>query len=545
MSRDARGTWDFFISYTQADRAWAEWIAWVLEEDGYRVLIQAWDFVPGTNWIHRMQDGIRKADRMIAVLSSDYLDSVFGGVEWQTVWASDPQGADRRLLVVRVAECERPALLTGMTGFDLFGLTEPEARDWLRKMISAALSGRDKPAVAPEFPGQGRTVPNEPRFPGLPQPSETGRAAPETGEPGVDDAHGLGRRLFTARIPQHSGQLSVAFGAGGTLVVVEKDTTVHRWSLRDGTRLPGAPASPAPGFNLWRVDVGTRIAVSTEAPTVAFSRGGQVTLLHFGEGGYRTAMIPLDSKEFLVPANGERFATSGERGIKVRDFATGSVIWQAPAPRNLASSTMDPSGRTVAMAGGPNIVVGSNKVVVTAQDDPHPFEFSFANLPLAAGCQLGISPDRQLVACASFREIVVFRPRTGEIVHKRQLAGMGEDVRSSLGIRPHRLICTPRGGLLWFRGRRVVDVNWPGDKNRYLPQDGLCDDIAFDHATSRLAMVNESGQVDVFQWNFGELCTACGWTEPTWRGALRWRVTPRPTSRSSAAALPACGPPTT
>ncbi|MGH4014617.1 MAG: TIR domain-containing protein [Pseudonocardiaceae bacterium] len=25
--------WDFFVSYTQADRAWAEWIAWLLEED--------------------------------------------------------------------------------------------------------------------------------------------------------------------------------------------------------------------------------------------------------------------------------------------------------------------------------------------------------------------------------------------------------------------------------------------------------------------------------------------------------------------------------
>jgi len=25
-----RGRWDFFVSYTQADRAWAEWIAWTL-----------------------------------------------------------------------------------------------------------------------------------------------------------------------------------------------------------------------------------------------------------------------------------------------------------------------------------------------------------------------------------------------------------------------------------------------------------------------------------------------------------------------------------
>ncbi|MGQ0774795.1 MAG: toll/interleukin-1 receptor domain-containing protein [Pseudonocardiales bacterium] len=46
--------WDFFVSYTQADRAWAEWIAWLLEADGYRVLVQAWDMVAGSNWISLM-----------------------------------------------------------------------------------------------------------------------------------------------------------------------------------------------------------------------------------------------------------------------------------------------------------------------------------------------------------------------------------------------------------------------------------------------------------------------------------------------------------
>ncbi|MCH8289827.1 toll/interleukin-1 receptor domain-containing protein, partial [Candidatus Poribacteria bacterium] len=35
---------DFFVSYNRADRAWAEWIAWHLEEAGYTVVIQAWDF---------------------------------------------------------------------------------------------------------------------------------------------------------------------------------------------------------------------------------------------------------------------------------------------------------------------------------------------------------------------------------------------------------------------------------------------------------------------------------------------------------------------
>ncbi len=32
---------DFFVSYTSADRAWAEWIAWQLEAEGYTVIVQA------------------------------------------------------------------------------------------------------------------------------------------------------------------------------------------------------------------------------------------------------------------------------------------------------------------------------------------------------------------------------------------------------------------------------------------------------------------------------------------------------------------------
>ena len=45
---------DFFVSYAEADRGWAEWIAWQLEDFGFRVLLQAWDFVPGSNWISTM-----------------------------------------------------------------------------------------------------------------------------------------------------------------------------------------------------------------------------------------------------------------------------------------------------------------------------------------------------------------------------------------------------------------------------------------------------------------------------------------------------------
>ena len=164
------GGWDFFISYTQADRAWAEWIAWILEEDGHRVLVQAWDFVPGTNWVQGMQAGTRDAARTIAVLSRDYLSRCTAGPNGRRPGQSDPEGTGRKLLTVRVTDCDRPGLLAGVVGVDLFGQAEAAAKARLRGMVSAAVAGRAKPEVRPGFPGAGRAMPRAARFPGaLPQ----------------------------------------------------------------------------------------------------------------------------------------------------------------------------------------------------------------------------------------------------------------------------------------------------------------------------------------------------------------------------------------
>ena len=163
----ARG-WDFFISYTQADQAWAEWISWQLETDGYRVLVQAWDMVPGTNWIQSMQEGVTRADRTIAVLSEAYLESVFGGAEWWAAWGQDPTGQGRKLLTVRTADCGRPGLLAAVVSLpDLFDRPEAEAKERLLEGITAALEGRRKPAAAPPLPPSQRAIRQEVRFPGV------------------------------------------------------------------------------------------------------------------------------------------------------------------------------------------------------------------------------------------------------------------------------------------------------------------------------------------------------------------------------------------
>src|SRR6266849_912235 len=108
MERDTRK--DFFISYTSADRSWAEWIAWHLEDAGYTTVIQAWDFRPGSNFVLEMQKGAQEAERTIAVLSQNYLTARFTQHEWAAAFAQDPTGENGTLVPVRVADCELKGL---------------------------------------------------------------------------------------------------------------------------------------------------------------------------------------------------------------------------------------------------------------------------------------------------------------------------------------------------------------------------------------------------------------------------------------------------
>ncbi len=129
---------DFFISYTQADRAWAEWIAWQLEAERYTTVLQAWDFRPGENFVVRMRNALQQADRTIAVLSQAYLASRYGTDEWTGAFLRDNSDQDR-LLPVRVEACELPRLLATRIYIDLAGMNRQTAR---ARLLEGVRQGR-------------------------------------------------------------------------------------------------------------------------------------------------------------------------------------------------------------------------------------------------------------------------------------------------------------------------------------------------------------------------------------------------------------------
>jgi hypothetical protein len=161
----------YFVSYNQADQAWAKWIAWRLEEAGHTTVLQDWDFLPGSNFIVEMQRATEQTDHTIAVLSSNYLSSQFGQPEWAAALGSDPTGQAHRLIPVRVGECDVRGMLKQIVWIDLVGLTEQAAS---ARLLERVTTRRAKPSECPTFPGlasgsapsQDRSVPTQPRFPG-------------------------------------------------------------------------------------------------------------------------------------------------------------------------------------------------------------------------------------------------------------------------------------------------------------------------------------------------------------------------------------------
>ena len=63
----------FFISFNSADRTKAHWIAWTLKEAGHEVAVHDWEIPAGGNVPLWMNTKLAWADRLIAVISPDYV----------------------------------------------------------------------------------------------------------------------------------------------------------------------------------------------------------------------------------------------------------------------------------------------------------------------------------------------------------------------------------------------------------------------------------------------------------------------------------------
>ncbi|HEU0080074.1 MAG TPA: TIR domain-containing protein, partial [Longimicrobiaceae bacterium] len=248
---------NFFVSYNHKDTAWAEWIAWQLEEAGYSTVVQAWDIGAGHNFALAMQKAAAESERTIAVLSPDYLKSNFTAPEWAAAFARDPTGEKGILVPVRVRECAPEGLLPQIVYIDLVGVASAaEAADRLLKKIKP---GRGKPEVEPPFPGGKSSSADAPPFPGSTAPTAKPRRAALPRDPDYlfvnvppMPTHFVGRdelvAEMVARLTSGTDSALSASGQGGVgkttmAVAIAHDAAVHSY-FADGVLWAGLGLSP-------------------------------------------------------------------------------------------------------------------------------------------------------------------------------------------------------------------------------------------------------------------------------------------------------------
>jgi hypothetical protein len=148
---------DIFVSYTIGDRERAYWIAKELEALGHVPHVYDWEIQGGDNIYAWMEERHDAADRVVCVVSDDYLRAPYSTLERHAaLW----QAAKKRpgfVLFVAVSTCKLPTLSDHIRRCELFGIPEDAARIRFREFISK----RGAPAEV-TFPGKVFAVCNIP-----------------------------------------------------------------------------------------------------------------------------------------------------------------------------------------------------------------------------------------------------------------------------------------------------------------------------------------------------------------------------------------------
>ena len=162
MTYAANDQRDFFVSFTQADRAWATWIAWVLEEAGYSVFFQDWDF--RGSFVEEMHQASLRSARTLVVLSENYLRSKYARSEAWAALARDPVGRNDRIVTIKVGPSDDLGLFAHFDHLDLGSKAEADAERLLSERVKKSLDPtyRSKPQTRPRFPGHATSKPTFP-----------------------------------------------------------------------------------------------------------------------------------------------------------------------------------------------------------------------------------------------------------------------------------------------------------------------------------------------------------------------------------------------
>jgi len=140
---------DFFISHAAADKLWADWIGQQLDDGGYSVELDIWNWSPGDDFVSAMENALRRACRVIAVYTSSYFARPFAQAEHRSAFASTVAGHRGRIVPVLVERCVVPELYSTLIRIELVDLDQASAR---RRLLDGVAGAPGPPGYRVTFP---------------------------------------------------------------------------------------------------------------------------------------------------------------------------------------------------------------------------------------------------------------------------------------------------------------------------------------------------------------------------------------------------------
>ena len=131
---------DYFVSRRGASAQVAQEVANTLIGAGYSAIVQDFDIPYTANFVVAMHQALKRCQHLIVLLSKDYDASTFTLTEVASfIAAASRSNGERRLVVLRVEDCEPEGIFAGIVFADLVGVVDPKER---QARILAAAEGR-------------------------------------------------------------------------------------------------------------------------------------------------------------------------------------------------------------------------------------------------------------------------------------------------------------------------------------------------------------------------------------------------------------------
>ena len=211
---------DFFISYAGENEDWALWVAETLSRHGYTVCLQAWDIVPGDNFINSMDDFLEKSDNFIAIWSRDYTHSTYCKTEWTSAFHEYKAGTMKKFLPLRVERCTLPSVLGGIVHDNLYECDELLAEKKLLRAVGYTGIIRKKGSFPNNLtPDEAAPLPDK-------QETKTRRHESQIKEPVFEDDEFDQKKKFIAMVVVAS-LVALTLTAGGVSYLAQHARNLH------------------------------------------------------------------------------------------------------------------------------------------------------------------------------------------------------------------------------------------------------------------------------------------------------------------------------